>query len=170
MKKAILAGAAALVLMVGALTASAQIGTTNGTVVASTTTTVTVKTDDGVQKTYTVDKTSILPTAALRVGDRVTVDYNTLPAGDMIVSRVTVVPGVSATVTTAPPSATSTPVTTTSPSYSTTSTTTTTTSPTYSTTSTNDTYPDTASPEPLLLLVGGLGLAGAASLRMLRRS
>jgi len=149
MKKAILAGAAALMLLIGALEASAQIGTAKGTVVTSSTTSVTVKTDDGVQKTYTIDKTSVMPTATLRVGDRVTVDYNTMTAGDMVVTRVTVVPGTNVAVTTTTPSTTTT---------------------NYSTTSTNDTYPDTASPEPLLLLVSALGLGAAAGLRRLRRS
>ena len=93
MKKAILAAAAALVLMIGAFTVSAQIGTTSGTVVASTNTSVTIRTDDGVQKTYTVDRASILPPAALRLRDRVTVDYTTRPTGNMVVRRVTMVPG-----------------------------------------------------------------------------
>ena len=120
MKKLFAAALAILALAAGTLDAAAQMGTSNGVVVSSTPTAVVIRTDDGVQKTYTVDNTSIMPTATLRVGDRVAVDYNTRTTGDFLVTRVTVVPGVSATTTTTTTTATTT-TTTTSPSYSTTS-------------------------------------------------
>jgi hypothetical protein len=156
MKKLLTTAFAVLALTVGSIEAIAQMGTANGTIVSSTPTAVVVRTEDGMTKTYVVDKTSILPSASLRVGDRVSVDYSTMTAGDLLVTRVTVVPGTATTTTT------------TSPGYSTTSTT----SPGYSTTSnystTNDNYPDTAGNEGLLLLAASLGLAGAAALRLKR--
>jgi hypothetical protein len=167
MKKLFAAALAILALAAGTLDATAQMGTSNGVVVSTTPTAVVVRTDDGVQRTYTIDNTSIMPTASLRVGDRITVDYNTRTSGDYLVSRVTVVPGTSATSTTTSPSS----------SYSTTSpSTTSTTSPSYSTTSTsnysttNDSYPDTAGSDTLFLLLGLAALAGAFGFRAFKRA
>ncbi|HEX7879233.1 MAG TPA: hypothetical protein VF720_07465 [Candidatus Eisenbacteria bacterium] len=195
MKKFLTVALAIVALAIGHLEASAQMGTSNGTIVSSTPTAIVIRTDDGTNRTYTVNSSSIMPAASLRVGDRIALDYNTLTAGDMVVTRVTVVPGAAVTTTTTSPGYSTSGNTTTNSTTSTTtgsnttygstngattgsnttygSTTgaTTGSNTTYgSTSSTNDTYPDTAANDVLPLLLGGIGLAGAATLRILKRS
>lgn len=177
MKKFLTVALAIVALAIGHLDVSAQMGTSNGTIVSSTPTAIVIRADDGTNRTYTVNSTSIMPTASLRVGDRIALDYNTLTAGDMVVTRITVVPGTAVTTTTTSPSYSTSSNTTTNSTTGSATTSATGTSSTYgnsptyaSTNSTNSTYPDTAADDVLPLLLGGIGLAGAVTLRVLKRN
>ena len=92
MKRILLAGVAAALVFLAPLTATAQTGTMNGTVVSTTSTAVVVRADDGVVKTFIVDNSSMMPTVAIKAGDRIRVNYSTRTAGDMLVTDGVTIP------------------------------------------------------------------------------
>ena len=62
--------------------------TISGTLVSSSTTSIVIKTDTGVESTYVVDGTTALP-AEMKPGDRVNLEYHLLDGGAYHASRVT---------------------------------------------------------------------------------
>lgn len=143
---------------------AAQVSTVEGTVVSSTGGSLVIDTSTG-QRTFMVDAQSSLP-ANLAVGSRVKVEYHTLANDKFHAFKVT-------TLEAAP---TTTETTTTRPIEPAPTTTRTEPMPQTTTTTTTDDdddertrrLPATASPLPLLALMGGLALAGGALVRRLR--
>ena len=128
---------------------------TSGVVVSSTTDSLVVRLDDGTQRTFAVDSTSTLPSARLSAGARVTVKYHALDAGRFHAARVELVPS-----TTDRPAVSSTP--TDSPMTSERAT-------DRPATTDREALPATASPMPLLALVGLAAMFTAAALSAVRR-
>ena len=110
----------------------------SGTVVTSTSSSLSIRTDDGSTMTFSRDATSFVP-ATLKPGDRIRVSYGSATDGGQLVSSVTLLP-MSTTSTTTTNS--------TYPSSTTRS----------SSSSMNDELPRTASP------IGAIGLLGLVSL------
>jgi len=174
MKRAI---SCALIILVAAVAGSAlaQVNTTNttdtgmgtsinasGTVVSSSGSQLVIKTESGNRMTFVVDSASSLP-VGVAAGDRVTVEYHTLAGGKYHAARVSTVS------VDMPPS-------TDSDRYDTGTTTGTGTvnpdpSRTYNDNDrVDDTLPRTASPLPLIALIGALSAGAAVGLRLFARS
>lgn len=118
--------------------------TISGTLVASTDSSLVVRSDAGVESTYTVDSSTVLP-ASLTPGDRVSVDYHMLDGGAYHASRVTNLAGSGSTAP-APASASGT-----DPSGS------------------SAELPRTASPLPLFAVMGVLAIGAALGVRAIFR-
>lgn len=116
--------------------------TLTGTVVSSSTDSLVIKLDDGMQRTFKVDTTSSLP-ASLASGQRVSVRYHAMSGGDHA-AQVTVVGG------TNPPASDM--------------------SPSSADTAGSGALPATAGPVPALLLAGFSALAAGLALRRGSRS
>lgn len=71
---------------------SVTTSTISGTLVSSSAESIVVKTDAGIESTFTVDAGSVLP-AGMTPGDRVSVEYHMLDGGSYLASRVTSVSG-----------------------------------------------------------------------------
>ncbi|MEO7796004.1 MAG: hypothetical protein ABIV06_14645 [Thermoanaerobaculia bacterium] len=146
-----------------------------GSVVTSEANRLVVKKDNGQEMVFIITDKQV-DASLFHPGDRVTASYTTLAGTGAVVSKVVAVPAETTTqVTQYTPPATATQVTTTTapaPAMPTTTTTRTTVAPVATTTSTEPatTLPSTASPMPLVALLGLLGAAGAATIRRFRLS
>ena len=131
----------------GAAQAASPTSTLSGTVVSSSDTSLVIKTDAGLERTFAVDAESRLP-AGLTPGTRVTVSYHIMDGGSLHASNVTL-GGDTPSATRTTPSDTRPMDTDTRAAEATTA----------------DTLPATASNESLLLLAGLLALGGGLVLR-----
>jgi hypothetical protein len=143
--------------------------TISGKVISSSSTSLVIETDTGTRQTFVVDAQSNLP-SALTPGSRISVDYHTLSGGTYHAARATTLSAAAApaqpTTEARPVEPTTTPDTTPAPVDTTPDT-----SSTMGTTTDTDTskttrrMPATASPLPLVGLVGLASLAAGAALR-----
>lgn len=125
--------------------------TVSGTIVSTTGDQIVITTDAGQRMTFNRDVSFTMP-SGLAVGNRVSVTYRGIDANDYTVNRIVMADNTVTGTTT------------------TTDNTTSTTTSTYGTTNTYDTdLPGTASPMPLIGLLGALGLAAGTAIRALKR-
>ena len=166
----------AALLVVTALSAAPVLAQTNptsasGVVVSSTTESLVIRLDDGTQRTYKVDTTTMLPSGRLAEGKRINVRYQPVDGGLFRAEDVTLVE-----VTTDRPEVSSTPdrsretdpiaVSATSDRSRATEST----DARVSSSGRSDSLPATASPMPLLALVGCGGLVAALAASKARRN
>ena len=130
----------------GLALAQGETSTISGKVVSSSGTSLVVRTDDNVQMTFTLDGSSVLPDRMVP-GDRVTVSYHVLEGGAYHAANVSADTLRSATA----------PTGTTGDNGQ------------ASATGANERMPKTASPLPILALIGALSIISALGLRMLSR-
>ncbi len=135
-----------------------------GAVISSDANRLVVKTDNGQEMVFIITDKQV-DASMFRAGDRVTASYTTLAGTGAVVSKVVAAPAlVTTTTTTYTPPAAETKVTTTTvvPATAT----------PYDSKAeqTSDVLPATASPLPLVALLGLLGAGGAATIRRFRRS
>jgi LPXTG-motif cell wall-anchored protein len=155
MKKAALSNLLALALAVVALTgapafADAPLVTITGTVVSMDGEVLVLSTDRG-NLTFDLDKSTEMPATAIAVGNRITVSYDSddKPEDKMDARKIVMAPATTTPTPTVTPTAPSTPAPQPTPSYD----------------DTSDELPATASPLPLLGIVGLLALSGGLLLR-----
>jgi len=122
----------------------------SGTVVSSSGSSLVIKADSGARMMFQVDSSSSLP-VGIAAGDRVSVDYDTMSVGTYHVSMVS-----SATMPPGSETSGRTEVSNTDPDALTNA-------------EGSESLPQTASPLPLIALIGGLSLGAAAGLRLLSR-
>ena len=141
MRRVLAAFAVATLAFAGAAAAQATSDSTvSGVVVSSTSDSLVVRLDDGTQRTFVTDTTTTLPPGRLVEGNRVTVRFHSLDGGRWQATTVSFA-GDQGAVERSPASPDR-------PG--------------------DASLPSTASPMPLLALIGFAGLAGAAALRLLR--
>lgn len=193
---AVLAFAGLVVAQTPSDTASQPAQTASGRVISSTPTQIVIEDASGVRRTYVVDSTSTVP-SGLATGARVDIEFHPLEGGRFHTSRVTLLPAETTDTAVTQPAPTQVTPTTPTPMADTTTRTTTETSRPMDTTSsatTTDTsrpvtdtttpadtttadtsgstdrrMPATASPLPLVGLIGLGSLAGGLAARALRR-
>jgi len=162
----------ALLALAGGLAAqgtdpAATTQTLTGTVVSSSSSSLVIDTDTGTRQTFMVDAQSTLPTG-LAPGTRISVDYHTLSGGQFHAARATTLGAAAPTQPTTearPMDTTAPPDTTTSSSMPSTDASTGAAPATTTKTTRTRKMPATASPLPLVALIGLASLAGAATLR-----
>ncbi len=151
-----------------------------GAVISSDANRLVVKTDNGQEMVFIITDKQV-DASMFRTGDRVTASYTTLAGTGAVVSKVVAAPALTTTTTTtyvAPvaEAKVTTTVTEPAPAPAPVTTTTTTVAPVTAAPydsraeQTSDVLPATASPMPLVALLGLLGAGGAATLRRFRRS
>ena len=149
-----------------------------GAVISSDANRLVVKTDNGQEMVFIITDKQV-DASMFRTGDRVTASYTTLAGTGAVVSKVVAAPALTATTTTtyvAPVAEAKVTTTVTQPAPAPLTTTKTTVAPVTAAPydsraqQTSDVLPATASPMPLVALLGLLGAGGAATLRRFRRS
>jgi hypothetical protein len=159
----------ALLALAGGLAAqgtdpAATTQTITGTVVSSSSSSLVIDTDTGTRQTFMVDAQSTLPTG-LAPGTRISVDYHSLAGGTFHAARATTLGAaapIQPTTEARPMDTTTPPDTTTSSSMPSTDSST---GAAPATRTKTRKMPATASPLPLVALIGLASLAGAATLR-----
>ena len=149
-----------------------------GAVIASDANRLVVKTDNGQEMVFIITDKQV-DASMFRAGDRVTASYTTLAGTGAVVSKVVAAPALTTTTTTtyvAPVAEAKVTTKVTEPAPAPAAVTTTTVVPATATSydskpePASDVLPATASPLPLVALLGLLGAGGAATIRRFRRS
>ena len=146
--------------------------TASGKVISSTPTAIVIEDATGTRTTYIIDSASTVP-SGLAAGSRVDIEFHPLEGGKFHTSRVTLLPADTATTSTAPAQTVTQPAPTQAAPAETPMTETpmtdTTAPATTADTGSTGRMPATASPLPLVGLIGLGSLAGGLAARVLRR-